>query len=81
VDDHRLAVAGRQGFQSNNQDERERTMEMQTTQTRPINGVDVDALQKTIDAIKQTPGIATVKFRLHNEWVDRGQNRSNVKSF
>jgi uncharacterized OsmC-like protein len=53
----------------------------QTTQTKVVNGVNVDDLFKTIDAIKATPGIAKFKFRIANEWVDGGHNRSTCKDF
>jgi len=43
--------------------------------------VNVEELFKTIDAVKATPGIAKFKFRIRNEWVDGGYNRSTAKSF
>ena len=53
----------------------------QTTQTGTVNGVNVDELFKTIDAIKATPGIAKFKFRIANEWLGGGHNRSTCKDF
>jgi len=47
----------------------------------PINGVDVDKLFGTIDAIKKTPVIATFKFRASNKWLDGGHNRTTIKNY
>jgi uncharacterized OsmC-like protein len=54
-----------------------------TSQILPktINGVAVDVLSKTVDAIKATPAIAKFKFRLRNQWVDAGQNTSTADTF
>jgi uncharacterized OsmC-like protein len=49
--------------------------------TKTINGVAVDDLYKTIDVIKATPAIAKFKFRVHNQWVDGGQNASTADTF
>jgi uncharacterized OsmC-like protein len=48
---------------------------------RPINGVDVDKLFGTIDAIKKTPVIATFKFRANNKWLDGGHNRTIINNY
>jgi uncharacterized OsmC-like protein len=48
---------------------------------RTINGVAVDDLLKTVDAIKATPAIAKFKFRIRNEWVDAAQNSSTADTF
>lgn len=46
-----------------------------------VNGVDVDRLFDTIDAIKVEPDIAKFKFRISNKWIDGGRNRSTIKDF
>jgi uncharacterized OsmC-like protein len=46
-----------------------------------INGVAVDDLFITIDAIKTTPDIAKFKFRVRNQWLDGSQNKSTVNAF
>lgn len=56
-------------------------MSTQSTQVRIVNGVNVDDLFKTIEAVKATPAIADFKFRVRNEWVDCGYNRSTVTGF
>jgi uncharacterized OsmC-like protein len=46
-----------------------------------VNGVNVDELFGTIDAVKKTPVIATFKFRANNKWIDGGHNRTTIKNF
>ena len=46
-----------------------------------VNGVDVDRLFETINAIKQMPRLADFKFRLQNRWINGGQNSSIIKNF
>jgi uncharacterized OsmC-like protein len=46
-----------------------------------VNGVDVDELFETIDAIRGTPKIAKFRFRAGNEWIEGGHNRTRIKKF
>jgi uncharacterized OsmC-like protein len=46
-----------------------------------VNGVNVDELFGTINAIKKAPVIAKFKFRAQNQWVDGGHNRTTIKNF
>ena len=46
-----------------------------------VNGVAVEDLSKTVDAIKATPAIAKFKFRIRNQWVDGGRNSSTADGF
>jgi uncharacterized OsmC-like protein len=48
---------------------------------KSVNGVSVDGLEGTIEAIKATPGIAKFKFRVRNQWIDGAQNASTVGPF
>jgi len=48
---------------------------------KTVNGVAVEDLSKTVDAIKATPSIAKFKFRIRNQWVDAGQNSSTADTF
>jgi len=48
---------------------------------KTVNGVAVDDLFKTIDVIKANPAIAKFKFRVHNQWLDAGQNCSTADTF
>src|SRR4029077_7915422 len=46
-----------------------------------VNGVDLNRLTDTIEAVKANPEIASFKFRIQNRWIDCGQNRSEVQQF
>lgn len=46
-----------------------------------VNGVDVDMLFGTIDAIKDDPSIAKFNFRIRNKWSDAGENHSTMTDF
>jgi len=46
-----------------------------------VNGVDTAKLFATIDAVKADPGLATFQFRLFNQWVGGGENRSRIDDF
>jgi uncharacterized OsmC-like protein len=56
---------------------------MATAQQIPtlVNGVNVDNLFTTIDAIKAAPTIAKFKFRVQNKWEGAAHNRSAVNGF
>src|SRR5215467_2133591 len=49
--------------------------------SKTVNGVRVDDLFRTVDAIKATPSIAKFNFRIHNQWVDAAKNRSAVEFY
>ena len=53
------------------------------TQPRPVirNGVDVDALFGTIQAIRQDPSIAEFRFRATNRWLGGDGNLTTVTGF
>lgn len=46
-----------------------------------INGVMIDDLIATVEAVKATPSIAKFKFRIHNQWEGCGRNSSTVNEF
>ena len=46
-----------------------------------VNGVDVSALEETIEAIQNQPELAEFKFRANNEWKGGSQNRTAIKGF
>ncbi|MDX9786290.1 MAG: OsmC family protein [Desulfobacterales bacterium] len=46
-----------------------------------VNGVAVDELFNTIEAVKKSPVIATFKFRADNMWIKGGHNRTTLKNF
>ncbi len=50
--------------------------------TKPmVNGVDVGAVQGTVNAIEKAPDLAKSKFRAHNKWIKGGHNRSTINGF
>jgi len=46
-----------------------------------INGVNVEHLFQTIDAIKATPRIAKFKFSAKNQWQVGGHNRTTINEY
>jgi uncharacterized OsmC-like protein len=50
------------------------------TSTQIINGVDVNKLRETIQAVKQTPSLADFRFRIVNKWQGGGLNQTTVKA-
>jgi uncharacterized OsmC-like protein len=51
------------------------------TQSKMVNGVAVDGLSATIDAITATPALAAFKFRVRNQWLDGPRNQSRIDTF
>lgn len=45
------------------------------------NGVNVDTMFATLDAIKATPTIAQFKWRAKNTWLGGSHNRSTIQGF
>ena len=56
-------------------------MELAKEKQKFVNGVNVDALFGTIDAIKDTPVIAEFQFRANNKWINGGHNHTTIKEF
>lgn len=46
-----------------------------------INGVSVDQLVSTIEAIKEDPGLAEFRFRAEAEWIEGGHSRTRIQGF
>lgn len=46
-----------------------------------VNGVPVDQLKETLQAIRKDPGLGSFQFRAKNQWLCGGRNRSTVKDF
>lgn len=53
----------------------------QQLMNQTMNGLNLDALVGTVDAIKQTPSLAQFEFRATNRWIRGGENRSRIKEF
>jgi len=45
------------------------------------NGVDVEKLIATIDAVKKNPDLARFSFRARTEWIKGGHSRTRVQGF
>jgi uncharacterized OsmC-like protein len=56
------------------------TMRKEQTADR-INGVDIDTLMGTVNAIKEDPGLGACRFRASNTWLSGNHNRSTVTGF
>ncbi len=54
---------------------------MATLTTHIVNGVDVEKVIQTIDALKSDPDLAKTEFRLKNKWISGGHNHSVVNGF
>nr|WP_299339893.1 OsmC family protein [Allomuricauda sp.] len=48
---------------------------------KTINGFELEAISDTVGAIKSQPDIAKFEFRINNEWITAGHNRSYIKDF
>ena len=46
-----------------------------------VNGVAVDSLFATIEAVKATPSVAKFKFRIRNQWENGSRNCSTAARF
>ncbi len=59
------------------------TKQTQQTQTGTtvINGVEVDTLMETVNAIQNDPQLGACHFRATNKWLNGNHNRSTVTSF
>lgn len=56
---------------------------MTTVETKKgiVNGVNVDQLFNTIEAVKKNPVIAKFEFRANNRWVMGGHNHTSITDF
>ena len=45
------------------------------------NGLDMEALLGTVEAVKQDPSLGAFEFRATNQWINGGENRSRIKEF
>ena len=49
--------------------------------TNQTNGLDMEALVGTVEAVKQDPSLGAFEFRATNQWISGGENRSRIKEF
>ena len=52
-----------------------------STEPRIRNGVNVDQMYGTLDAIKEQPGLGTFQFRATNRWLGGAHNQSTIREF
>ena len=57
--------------------EREKT----AAQSTIVNGIDIDTLQGTVQAIDQEPELGKCRFRARNQWMGGNHNRTTVTGF
>ena len=57
----------------------EMTMDVQSAGR--MNGLDLDAMMATVQALKSDPTLAKFQFRAKNRWIDGGENRSTIQDF
>ena len=51
------------------------------TRTNHVNGLDLDALGETVEAIRQDPACANVEFRVRTEWMGQTCSESRVDGY
>ncbi|GAB4579522.1 MAG: OsmC family protein [Anaerolineales bacterium] len=54
---------------------------MTTQVATQLNGVNLDQLIGTINAIKDNPDLARFQFRARNEWIRGGHSRTEIQGF
>ncbi|HSK72224.1 MAG TPA: OsmC family protein [Pyrinomonadaceae bacterium] len=54
-------------------------MQQAVKEQKMVNGVNVDELVGTIEAVRQQPELATMQFRANNEWINGGNNQTSIK--
>ena len=45
------------------------------------NGLNIEQMVQTVDAIKNTPSLGEFEFRASNQWINGGENRSTIQGF
>ena len=54
---------------------------MRKVESVRLNGLDMQAMIDTVNALKAKPELAQFEFRAKNQWIDGGENRSTIKDF
>ena len=54
-------------------------MKQQDNTTR--NGLNLEQMGQTVDALKNDPQLAQFEFRARNQWINGGENRSTIQNF
>ena len=45
------------------------------------NGLNLEQLGQTVEALKNDPSLAQFEFRASNQWINGGENRSTIQDF
>ena len=45
------------------------------------NGLNLEQMGQTVEALKNDPSLAQFEFRARNQWIDGGQNCSSIQGF
>lgn len=51
------------------------------TQTHQVNGINLQVLNETVQAIKADPELGQCRFRARNKWIDANHNCSTISGF
>ena len=51
------------------------------TQTKTLNGMDLNRMRETVEALTNDPSLARFEFRARNRWIGGGHNRSSIQGF
>lgn len=46
-----------------------------------VNGLDLERMAETVEALKADPTLAKFEFRARNTWIGGGENRSTIREF
>lgn len=49
--------------------------------TETMNGLDLEQMTQTVQALSDDPSLARFEFRARNTWITGGENRSRIKDF
>lgn len=55
--------------------------QQQVMNTETRNGLNLEQMFGTLDALTSDPSLAKFEFRATNEWINGGENRSTIKGF
>ena len=59
----------------------DKEQEQTTTESRVVNGVNLETLMATVNAIKGDPELGACHFRASNKWLGGNHNRTTVTGF
>lgn len=54
---------------------------MTQNDTATRNGLNLEQMGQTVEALKNDPGLAQFEFRARNQWINGGENRSSIQGF